>query len=149
MPTPPLEGRAPSVFDYGWYAFLTEAEPVTELVLVRHGQQARLSTGVDPFSDAVDPALSTLGERQAELLGNRFANERVDALYSSHLQRAYRTGLQVGRHHHLEPVVVPDLREVELFRGISPDQTVEQAIGKSLTLGVRERMMVEKRWDVY
>ena len=50
MPTPPLEGRAPTVFDYGWYAFLTDASPVTELVLLRHGQQARLSTGTDRFT---------------------------------------------------------------------------------------------------
>jgi 2,3-bisphosphoglycerate-dependent phosphoglycerate mutase len=149
MPTPPLEGRAPSVFDYGWYAFLTDAEPVTELVLLRHGQQARLSTGTDRFGDAIDPMLSPLGERQAELVGKRFAGERVDAVYSSRLQRAYRTGLEVGRHHGLEPVMVADLREVEVFRDISPDQSVEDALGPSLLLGVRERMMVERRWDVY
>lgn len=149
MPTPPLEGRASSVFDYGWYAFLTEAEPATELVLLRHGQQTHLSTGTDRFGDAIDPVLSPLGERQADLVGRRLSGERVDAVYSSELRRAYATAQQVGRHHGLEPVRISDLREVEVFRDIPPDQSVEEVLGRSLLLGVRERMMTEKRWDVY
>jgi probable phosphoglycerate mutase len=149
MPTPPPTGRAPTVFDYGWYAFLTEAEPVTELVLLRHAQQAHFSTGSDRFADAVDPALSELGERQAGLAGKRFADERVDAVYTSSLQRARATGAQVARHHGLELVTLADLREVELFRDIAPEQSVENALGQPLVMGVRERMMTERRWDVY
>jgi broad specificity phosphatase PhoE len=149
MPTPPLEGRAPSVFDYGWYAFLTEAEPTTELVLLRHAQQALLSTATDRFADAVDPELSALGVRQAELAGRRFAGERVDAVYSSNLRRAERTAAEVGRHHGLQPVIAEDLREVDVFRDLPPDMTLEEALGRALLMGVRERMMVERRWDVY
>jgi probable phosphoglycerate mutase len=149
MPTPSSGGRAPSVFDYGWYAFLTEAEPVTEVVLLRHAQQALVSTGSDRFDEAVDPPLSVLGERQAGLAGQRFAAERVDAVYTSGLRRAHATGVEVARHHGLEPAAVADLREVELFRDLAPGQSVEDAIGRRLLMGVRERMMVERRWDVY
>jgi probable phosphoglycerate mutase len=149
MPTPPPTGRAPTVFDYGWYAFLTEAEPVTELVLVRHAQQAHLSTGSDRFADAIDPVLSALGERQAELVGKRLAGERVDAVYTSALQRAHSTAFQLARHHGLEPVTLVDLREIELFRDIAAEQSVEDALGRPLLMGVRERMMTERRWDVY
>ena len=85
-------GRVPSVFDYGSYAFLTGVEPVTELCLVRHGQQAILG-GQGPIGDAVDPPLSEIGRRQAELVGRRFADERVDAVYSSTLARAHADGL--------------------------------------------------------
>jgi len=136
------------VFDYGSYAFLTGGQPVTELFLVRHGQQAVLS-GQGPFGDAIDPPLSEIGLRQAELVGRRFAEERVDAVYSSTLVRAYTTGSAIAHWHGLEPVRVADLREVEVFRDIPPQLSVEQYLGTPLFLGVRERMIVEKRWDVY
>jgi broad specificity phosphatase PhoE len=149
MPTPSPEGRAPGVFDYGWYAFLTEAEPVTELLLVRHAQQSHVSTGRDRFDDAIDPPLSLLGERQAELVGKRFAEERIDAVYSSELRRARSTAAAIGRHHGIEPVQVGDLREVELFRDLPSGASIEGELGRPLLLGVRERMMVERSWDVY
>jgi probable phosphoglycerate mutase len=142
-------GRTPTVFDYGWYAFLTDAQPVTELILLRHGQQAHHSDGTDRFADAIDPVLSQLGERQAALVGERFAVDHLHAVYASHLERAHATGTQVARHHDLEPVTVPDLREVEVFRDVPPNQSVEDALGRPLLLGVRERMMIERRWDVY
>lgn len=141
-------GRVPSVFDYGSYAFLIGVEPVTELCFVRHGQQAILA-GAGPFGDAIDPPLSEIGRRQAELVGRRFANQRVDVVYSSNLQRAQSTGLEIARWHGLEPVPVADLREVEVFRDIPPEMSVEQYLGTPLFLGVRERMIAEKRWDVY
>lgn len=141
-------GRVPSVFDYGSYAFLTGVQPVTELCLVRHGQQA-IPGGQGPFGDAIDPPLSEIGLRQADLVGQRFANERVDAVYSSTLLRAYTTGSEIARRHGLEPVRMADLREVEVFRDIPPEMSVEQYLGTPLFLGVRERMIFEKRWDVY
>jgi 2,3-bisphosphoglycerate-dependent phosphoglycerate mutase len=146
--TSATSGRVPSVFDYGSYAFLTGVEPVTELCFVRHGQQAILG-GQGPFGDAIDPPLSETGRRQAELVGRRFANERVDAVYSSTLVRAHATGSEIARWHGLEPVRMADLREVEVFRDVPPEMSVEQYLGTPLFLGVRERMIVEKRWDVY
>jgi probable phosphoglycerate mutase len=146
--TPSTTGRVPSVFDYGSYAFLIGVEPVTELCLVRHGQQA-VYGGHGPFGDAIDPPLSDVGARQAELVGRRFAKQRVDSVYSSGLERARATAAQIARHHGLEPVTVADLREVEVFRDIPPDRSVRDYLGTPLFLGVRERMIFEKRWDVY
>jgi broad specificity phosphatase PhoE len=141
-------GRVPSVFDYGSYAFLIGVEPVTEVCFVRHGQQA-VYGGHGPIGDAIDPPLSEIGARQAELVGQRFANERVDALYSSELVRAQATAVQIGRHHDLEPVIVADLREIDVFRDVPPEMNVRDYLGMPLFLGVRERMIFEKRWDVY
>ena len=63
-------GRLPSVFDF---AFLTNVQPITELVLVRHGQQHLPDASGGPVGDINDPPLSAKGQRQAELVGKRFA----------------------------------------------------------------------------
>jgi probable phosphoglycerate mutase len=139
-------GRVPSVFDV---AFLTGVEPVTELVLVRHGQQELPEPGRGVAGDMIDPPLSAVGQRQAELVGKRFASERVDVVYASNLHRAFDTGAQIALHHGLEPIVMEDLREVELFRDIPPDQSVVEFVGRPLMAGLRERMINERSWDVY
>jgi broad specificity phosphatase PhoE len=70
-------------------------------------------------------------------------------VYSSNLARAYDTGAEIGRHHGLEPTVVDDLREVEVFRDIPPEQSAVDFIGRPLMLGIRQRMINERSWDVY
>ena len=72
-PSAPPTGRLPSVFDF---AFLTNVQPVTELVLVRHGQQHLPDASGGPVGDIADPPLSAKGQRQAELVGKRFAGQR-------------------------------------------------------------------------
>ena len=144
----PSAGRTTTIFDYSDYAFLTGGQVVAELLLVRHGHQDLGAPG-GPFGDVVDPPLSPLGERQAEALGRRLAAERVDAVYTSDLRRAQATGGHVASHHGLEPVTMHDLREVEVFRDIPPHASVEEFLDPRLLLGVRERMMFERRWDVY
>jgi 2,3-bisphosphoglycerate-dependent phosphoglycerate mutase len=44
---------------------------------------------------------------------------------------------------------VRDLREIEVFRDVPPHASIEEFLDPQLLLGVRERMMVERRWDVY
>jgi broad specificity phosphatase PhoE len=143
--TPP-KGRLPSVFDE---AFLTDVFDVTTLTLIRHGQQDIADRGAGPVGDLIDPPLSALGRRQAELVGKRFAEQSVDVVYASNLRRAYDTGLEVARHHSLEPIVIEDLREVELFRDIPPERSAVEFVGRDLMLGIRERMVAERRWDVF
>lgn len=70
-------------------------------------------------------------------------------VYASPLKRALETGRQIARHHRLEPVVVDDLREVEVFRDIPADRSAIDFLGQGLLLGIRERMLREKKWDVY
>ena len=138
--------RPPMVFDR---AFLTGIEDVTQLVLVRHGEQHIADPRSGPIGDIVDPPLSDRGRQQAELVGQRFSTDRVDAVYASPLQRAFQTGQQIARHHRLSPIVLDDLREVEVFRDVPPDQRLVDYLGASLLAGIRERMLRERRWDVY
>jgi broad specificity phosphatase PhoE len=136
--------RIPAVFEQ---AFLSGVEDVTQLLLVRHGQQDFDPRG--PIGDMIDPPLSELGRSQARLVGMALSTERIDAVYASPLRRALDTGREIARHHRLEPVVLPDLREVHIFRDIPRDQRPSEYLGAQLLAGVRERMLNEKSWDVY
>jgi len=136
--------RVPGAFDL---AFLSGVEDVTEILLIRHGQQEYDANG--PVSQLLDPPLSALGRSQARLVGERLSTERIDLVYASPLQRALDTAREVARHHRLEPVVVADLQEVGVFRDIPPDRTPLDYIGVQVLRGVRERMVTEKSWDVY
>lgn len=138
--------RSPGVFDR---AFLTGVENVTQLTFVRHGEQAIRDARGGPIGDWVDPPLSERGEQQARLVGERFSTEMVDAVYASPLKRAFDTGYQVARHHRLEPIVMQDLREVEVFRDVPAEQNIAEHFGRDLLAGIQERMLHERRWDVY
>ena len=142
----PPTGRLPAVFDL---AFLTDVEDVTELILVRHGEQDIAGFPNAPVGDAIDPPLSARGNKQAEAVGLRFSTQHIDVVYSSNLERAHETGYQIARHHGLEPIVLEDLREVEVFRDIPPEQLAVEFVGRQLLLGIRQRMLNEKSWDVY
>jgi broad specificity phosphatase PhoE len=144
----PSAGERTTIFDYADYAFLTRGQTATELLLVRHALQHAPPAG-SPFGEVVDPPLSDVGERQAEALARRLAAERIDAVYTSNLERARTTGARIAAHHDVEPVTLRDLREVEIFRDIPPHASIEEFLDPQLLLGVRERMMLERCWDVY
>ncbi len=136
--------RVPGAFDI---AFLSGMEDVTELLLVRHGQQDFDQNG--PMAQFIDPPLSDLGREQARLVGERLSTDRIDAVYASPLRRALETGREIARHHRFDPMVLEDLREVGVFRDIPQDQTPLDFIGRQVLAGVRQRMIDEKSWDVY
>ncbi len=136
--------RIPGSFDI---AFLSGAENVTELLLVRHGQQDFDPAG--PVAQLLDPPLSTLGEQQARLVGAHLSTQRIDVVYASPLKRALETGREIARHHRMEPIVVNDLREVGIFDQLPLDRTPLEVIGRQVLAGARQRMVTEKSWDVY
>lgn len=140
------QARQPMVFDR---AFLTDAEGVTELIFVRHGEQHIPDPRSGPVGDIFDPPLTERGQDQARSVGERLSADRVDIVYASPLQRALETGRQVARHHRLEPIIIDDLREIEVFRDIPADKSAIDFLGEGLMLGIRERMLREKTWDVY
>ncbi len=140
------QARTPMVFDR---AFLTGVEDVTRLILIRHGEQHIPDPRTGPVGDTIDPPLSERGQRQAELVGLSFSTQRIDAVYASPLKRAFDTGVQVARHHRLKPIVIDDLREVEVFRDIPPEKSAIEFLGQDLLSGIRERMLHERKWDVY
>lgn len=131
-------------------AFLTNTPGITELVLVRHGQQdypkdmARSAT-----SDWIDPPLSDLGNRQADAVGRSMADQEIAAVYASNLERARETGHQIARHHGLDVGVIPELREIELFRDLPEGTQLTDAVDPILLRGARERWIQDRRWDVY
>jgi broad specificity phosphatase PhoE len=136
--------RIPGAFDI---AFLSGIENVTEIFLVRHGQQDFDPAG--PMAQFIDPPLSELGEQQAKLVGMALSTERIDAIYASPLKRALATGREIARHHRMEAVVLDDLREVGIFHDLPPERTPVEVIGKQALAGIRQRMVIEKSWDVY
>ena len=84
---------------------------MTRLLFVRHGQSEANLKGI--FAGHINPALTELGYRQAECTADFIAKTyHVDAVYSSDLQRAYHTGLAVGRKLNLPVTTDPGLREI-------------------------------------
>lgn len=144
MTQPNPNARPPQVFDL---AFLTGQPDVTEVLLIRHGQQETDFGG--PVGAIVDPPLSERGLMQAELLGRLLSTKRIDAIYASTLRRAQQTAAAVAKHQRKEVAIVADLREVEMFRDIPPDKTALEFLGKEQLAGIRRRMLIEKSWDVY
>lgn len=137
--------REPGVFDQ---AFLTGIEGVTEVLLIRHGQQDADFFG--PVGELIDPPLSEHGLAQANLLGKALSTVHIDEVFTSPLKRAYQTAEAVQKHHkHLELQVMDDLREVGIFDKAPPDKTAEESMGRELLLAVRQRMLNERSWDVY
>lgn len=82
---------------------------ITRVYLIRHGSTSFVVD--DLFSGATDVMLSAEGQRQAALLGQRLANERLAALYSSPLRRALQTAALVAPR--LTPILCADLREID------------------------------------
>ena len=137
--------RTPGVFDE---AFLTGVEGVTEVLLIRHAQQEFKLDGV--AGDWIDPPLTEQGRAQAALAGEALSTKRFDAIYASPLKRARETAEAIAKHHRgLEIQFMKDLREVEVFRDVPPDQSVRDFMGEDLLKASRLRMLNERSWDVY
>ena len=82
------------------------------LIVVRHGEtQYNIQNRITGQSDV---PLSPLGERQAERVGTYLANEKIDIIVSSDLQRARATGQAVARFHNIPIQEDTDLREIAM-----------------------------------
>jgi len=95
---------------------------VSRLLLARHGQS--VSNAVRRFQGMQDVALSALGERQAEALGQAIRLRRIAAVYTSPLERARRTAEIAAGGLDVPLVSVDDLRELSL--GEWEGRTVEE-----------------------
>ena len=86
-------------------------KPDTRLIFVRHGESCANGNGF--FAGQLDIELSPQGLRQAELTARYISeNDSVDAVYSSDLQRAWRTALPIARACGKEVLQTPRLREI-------------------------------------
>jgi probable phosphoglycerate mutase len=120
-------------------------EGATEVVLVRHGSSARSTSEapIDLIDGRSDPPLSDSGRRQADAVGERLADSRIDSLFVTPLQRTQQTAAPLAHRLGLQPTVVPDLREVFLgeWEGQLNDRVASEVeLSKQLFAG--------ERWDV-
>ncbi len=83
---------------------------MTTVWLVRHGE-ADVPPGVAIGHG--DPPLSARGQRQIARLGKRLADQPVQRVFSSDLQRARVTAERIAAGHRLAVHVYPELREID------------------------------------
>jgi alpha-ribazole phosphatase len=74
---------------------------MASVFLVRHGEVAGNSGERLFFSGWQDVTLTPRGEQQAQAVSRRLASEKIDVIYSSDLQRAWRTAEQIATLHGL------------------------------------------------
>ncbi len=136
----------PSAFNV---SFLIGAEDVTTLTLVRHGQQSIADAGAArSATSSTRRCRRPAGARPSWWASGSPINPSTSSTRRTCGAPTTRA-CEIARHHSLAPIVLEDLREVELFRDIPPEHNAADYIGHDLILGVRERMIAERRWDVY
>ena len=98
----------------------------TEILLIRHGETEWNLCG--RWQGHADSALSKRGIAQAVALGKRMANEQVDFVYSSDLERAQHTARLVGGRSGWSFDLMPELRERDLgvLEGLTTDEMLEK-----------------------
>ncbi len=117
-----------------------------EVVLIRHGASEAAVDGqsFELLEGQADPSLSDVGERQAQAVAEHLAGEPLEALYVTPLRRTHQTAAPLAALTGLEPVVLPELREVHL--GDLDGGAFRIAVARRDPL-VAE-VFAKQRWDV-
>jgi probable phosphoglycerate mutase len=117
-----------------------------EIVLVRHGasEAAVDDTPFELLEGQADPALSPTGERQAQAVAEHLAREPLAGLFVTPLRRTAQTAAPLAALTGLEPVVVPELREVHLGELDGGAFRIAVARGDPRVAEV----FAQQRWDV-
>lgn len=82
-----------------------------EIILVRHGETAFNAS--ETFRGRVDVPLNETGLKQAKLLGDHLAGEKIDIVYSSPLQRAVKTAEAIADPHKLKVNITESLNDLD------------------------------------
>jgi probable phosphoglycerate mutase len=117
-----------------------------EVLLIRHGASVRTGPGerVALTDGHGDPALAPEGLRQAQRLADRLREEPIAAIFVSGLRRTVQTAAPLAEALGLEPVVVPELREVHLGEWEDGAFLDRLEAGDEIAI----RTLAEERWDV-
>lgn len=83
---------------------------IDRLLLVRHGETLHNVAGIAQGWN--DSALSEPGRRQVDALAKRIAREKIDAIFSSPLQRALTTANAIGEEAGIPVQTLDGLREM-------------------------------------
>jgi len=118
----------------------------THVVLVRHGASAPAVPGESfPMVDGHgDPALTEIGELQARAAAEALADEEPAGLFVTPLRRTQQTAAPLAERTGLEPVVLPDLREVHLGDWEGGEFRIRAAHGDPLIMEV----MKAQNWEL-
>ncbi len=100
---------------------------MTTIYLVRHGEVAGNSGAVRTFAGARDLELTPRGIAQAQAVARRFEGEKIDAVYASTLQRAWKTADGIAAAHNLAVTRDAGLSEVNYgeWEGLSEAEILE------------------------
>lgn len=117
-----------------------------EVILIRHGasEDAVEDQPFELLEGQADPSLSDVGRAQAQAVAAHLAGEPLAALYVTPLRRTAQTAAPLAALNGLEPIVVPELREVHLG----------ELDGGAFRIAVRRRDPIvrevfrRQRWDV-
>lgn len=82
----------------------------TRLYLIRHG--ATPLSAEDRFAGAANVFLSDEGRKQVEHLSRRLAKDKIDAFYTSPLDRSIETATILAKYHNMKPISKDGLREI-------------------------------------
>jgi probable phosphoglycerate mutase len=115
-------------------------------VLVRHGASEPAVPGESfPLLDGHgNPALAPEGEVQAVAVAERLAREPLAGLFVTPLRRTAETAAPLAERLRLEPVVVPELREVHLGDWDGGEFRIRMAERDPIAL----QAVAEERWEV-
>ena len=97
-----------------------------KIILIRHGESIGNLKRI--YLGHTDWGLSDVGREQAELAAKYFRDEKISAIYSSDLRRAYDTALPHARYHSLPIIPSEQLREIYmgLWEGMPIDTIRER-----------------------
>jgi len=84
---------------------------LTEIILARHGETEWNVAEI--FRGTIDVELNETGMKQADLLGRYLGTMKVEAVYSSPLNRALKTAEAIAGHQHLQVETVPALIDLD------------------------------------
>lgn len=117
-----------------------------DILLIRHGESQPVRAGVEvPMLDGqADPPLDVRGRAEAQLVAERLADQHLDAIYVTPLQRTHETAAPLAQRLGLTPIVEPDLKEIFLGEWEGPAFRVHVSEGDPIAL----KMFEEERWDV-
>ena len=96
------------------------------LILIRHGETEW--NAQRRYQGQSDVPLSPFGRRQAELVAERLAGQKIDAVYASDLSRAWETARAIVGDRGLEIFQEPRLRELKfgILEGLTFNEAQEK-----------------------
>lgn len=102
------------------------AKKITKLIIVRHGES--IGNAMRVMLGHTDLDLSELGYKQAECTARHLAGEKIDAVYSSDLLRAYNTAKPNAKLRGLAVHGDRGLREIDVgdWEGCCVDEVIER-----------------------